>query len=87
MDRRKRNFSITLIKLIFFGEFGAQEKQFCSRYRHLPWVSRQQSKGYRDSQAKVNRRVVYYGLYYGGAETPRIGGSSAVLGGVLTLKL
>jgi hypothetical protein len=52
---------------------GSQEKLFlwfCSRYRHLLQVSRQQSKGYRDSQAKVNRRVVYYGLFYGGSKTP-----------------
>lgn len=60
---------------------------FYSRYRHLLQASRQQNKGYRDSQAKVNRRVVYYGLYYGGAKTPLLAWLSAIPGGVLTLRM
>ncbi len=59
---------------------------FYSRYRHLLQVSRQQSKGYRDSQAKVNRRVVYYGLYYGGSKTPFSGLVQYAPGTIKSLK-
>lgn len=67
---------------------GAQEKLclwFRSRYRHPLQASRQQNKGYRSSQAKVNRRVVYYGLYYGGSKTSFLERLSAIPEGALTL--
>jgi hypothetical protein len=51
---------------------GSVVPRFSSRYRHPLRGSHQQNKGYPDSQAEVNRRVEYYGLFYGSLKTPRL---------------